>query len=238
MDKKKGSDEARMVEDNDHQNPLPLKRHASLPPQREKKTRTECCLGRCSICKSLGLLHEPCAYCETASNESMEIIPRIMPSSYGTLDFSKYGQCFQCDKIGFLNRPCGDGCLDMVYEALSGKASFNLWRQKIFPPCALLKFSSCKLCQSVAHKLSKMFSQEVNMASSILETVRAYESMVKVGKVYKTEEGTFQHLFAPGEYHHYAPEKLISLIQHHGKTCLCSICKWVIVTDLVKVHLE
>ena len=169
----------------------------------------------------------------------MEIIPPLYGGRMGTFDFSNKGQCFACKKIGPLDDPCVYGCQHMTYERLCHKTVQDLGDQQILPRCALVNFSRCELCKVIANRLSRMLSTEVNMASSVLKTIRAYDTMVYNGRVIKTDDdGTFKHLFNRADHHHFEPEKLLSCINHHHKSCLCSICKWVIVTNLDKTNLK
>ena len=111
--------------------------------------------------------------------------------------------------------------------------------QKFLPHCAQVHFNKCQECTDTAVYFEKHLPRTIMMASSILGVTRAYEVLVECGfyvDLYKKQDNKSLLLFEPTVLD-ITPKKLRNLIEHHPKMCLCSICKFWIISDIQQTEL-
>ena len=195
-------------------------------------------LGKCMNCGHMGDKNDDCKQCDG----DMMAFPKFDPNErteFG-FDFSNYRFCENCENVQEDNKICRHCIMEGIEKEtddVSDIVEAKLIEQKCLPRCALQHFYKCNECLETAQFLGKQMPIEINMASNILKLVREYDALVEVGYKIHTDkkqdikqDKRLKFLFEPTSLD-LTTEKLKSLIEHHHKLCLCSICKFWIISN-------
>jgi hypothetical protein len=174
-------------------------------------------LGKCDYCLGLGLIGAACR--QGCLSPSMGEFVAIKAEDLGTFENDTIGKCPECGGFGSLGSYCGN-CEDsgMIHDSLNEEEEKKYHQKLITPSCR-----HTEECRKMCVTYSKFLSQEVIMARSYLSVVRAYESMVQSGL--KIQVTCKDHFLGK-------PKELLSVVSHHPKFCLCSLCKYCIVAEI------
>ena len=211
-------------------------------------------IGKCELCAHMGCIYKPCKQCFGSMRyfSRYEYDSEDEDGEKDKFDFSNYTYCFECKRAKKDQEYC-HVCFRAGTTVKTGilpdKVKEDMIQQKSLPRCALETFNKCRACYETANYFSSQLRPQMNMASCALELVREYECMVESGLVI-----CFQKIVAPkplqfalepkpvSKKHRFkidptnidiTPKTLKGLIEHHHKFCLCSICKWCIITGLI-----
>ena len=206
------------------------------------KGKTHCAKGFLAVCQEclhVGLECFPCAQC---NNLDMEIIKKInteIPLDRG-ICYKSYHHCAKCFTVESLRqnptRICSK-CLMagtvVMMENLTEDAKEKFKNNKYLPPCAQLKYNKCMDCFEAASYLGSYLPCKINEAVTIIEVTRSFDALLETG--YELDENqidaTFKALFCELNSASVTRQKLCTLIKHHSQLCLCSICKWWIISN-------
>ena len=201
------------------------------------------CLGKCIECGHMGKMKLDCKQCE---GEMWALCDFDEDGSVEKgFDFSDYIFCEECLEVKLSRNQhtrnfkicpkCFQDGWECQTEAVPGSEVEKQCReQKCLPRCALVPFNKCNDCLETADFLGSNMPVEINMASNILTLCRAYDALVERGYNLsfdkKQRQKKTKFLFKPTSLD-LTTEKLQSLIEHHHKSCLCSICKFWIISN-------
>ena len=203
----------------------------------------------CEICCRLGEPGKPCKQCEGPTQFLCDY-DSDSPDFKG-VDPQRYQMCLSCDYVEKIEDDEAEVdfkklCFKCMQSGIKSKMAFPgfgdkkmLIKQKSHPRCALLFKNCCSECNETATYFEKQLPRTIMMASSIIRVVREYEALVHVGfkvNLGKEQEVKTRLLFEPTSLD-ISPKKLATLIEHHHKMCLCSICKFWIISDIQQTEL-
>ena len=195
-------------------------------------------LGQCTYCGNKWLEHEPCKQCEC---DMVLLLDRSQgdPHFRGVqvTDFlvCEKQHCNNIKKCKTSNTTCSK-CMDesgiksnMVFP--NEEELLMIKHQKYLPRCALLALNKCMECLDTATYLERQLPRPIMMASSILKLTREYDALVETGfRVnFDINKNTKTKMLLEPTFLDISPKKLRTLVEHHHKMCLCSICKWWII---------
>ena len=194
----------------------------------------EPCMGKCVECGHMGHVKLPCMQCKGDSMQLLEESNKDVELGF-TYGYHRY--CRHCKNVQEDGKLCRDCFTKLGEEFETVKVSETeekeLIDQKCLPRCALQHFNKCNDCLETAKYFGNNFPVEINMASNILTLCREYDALVELGykiNIDKKQDIKTRFLFEPSSLD-LTTETLRSLIEHHHKMCLCSICKFWIISN-------
>ena len=211
------------------------KRKATCPIEDTKDDVGQ--IGKCIYCGHIGIDIDYCKCC----NNYMKNIKKYEEEEPPKLGFAfeTYSYCKDCVTVQDKGKLCHH-CWKDLEEPINETVIQKCVDQTSLPRCALLPFSKCTECFHNARFLAKHMPVKINMAKSILETVREYEALVEMDYTidlkknlkdkrvaYLFQSTRWQNILHPT----ITGDKLRKMIEHHHKFCLCSICKWWILSN-------
>lgn len=207
------------------------------PAPKPSTLKDEDCLGRCNDCSHLGCIKNPCKQC----GGIMKNLPKYYSESdedEDRFDFRNYLYCSVCknvakDKVYCI--PCLEIGNAVKMDDLPEEIEENLMKQKTLPRCARESIGRCEECYTTANFLTSQLPLEINMKSNTRELCLEYECMVEREKAINLEKKPIakkKRFKLDVSTVDLTPKTLKGLMAHHHRFCLCSICKWCIITGM------
>ena len=196
-------------------------------------------LGKCQECGHMGHAHLLCKQCEG----QMDVLSEADDDNPDFMGFcfENYWICGFCKNVEIdINGEKKDCCSKCRKAGLTNsmhcpyfEENEELKDQKCLPLCAQVSVNRCNDCFNIANYFGQQFPRCINMASSIIILTREYDALVEIGYKINLDKKQLQKtkfLCEPTSLD-LTPENLRSLIEHHHKMCLCSMCKWWIISN-------
>ena len=198
------------------------------------------CLGRCDDCLHIGCISLDCKQCGGNMNKlpiyESDDSEDEDPDNTGLED---YRFCVECKSIAKNQVNCivclkeGD---TIKMQKLPPSVEEDLMRHKTLPRCALVTYNRCQPCYHTAIYLSNQLRHEIIMKKCVRDVIREYECMVEndlainVETNHGSKKARFKIDLSTVDI---SPQTLKSLASHHQNFCLCSICKWCMITGMI-----
>jgi len=178
---------------------------------------------RCYTCRRLAFAGADADTCKDCGSELQET-KILSAKDLGRINDDGIGRCHQCHAFGTL-MTCCTSCEDQecYFEPLDAEDKLEAVRMIQQPKCIHYNTNTKCNCADLCPEVSNRFSKEMNQASTILDTIRAYEVMVENGlpiRFSRSEQWQKKHY------------TYIRAAGAHAKYCLCPLCKLCIVTRL------
>ena len=151
------------------------KRFVTCPIERHKDDVGQ--IAKCIHCGHIGIDIDSCKNCNNEM-QNMKKYEEKEPPELG-FAFHTYRYCKHCETVQDFGEICST-CLKNVDHPMNETVIQKCVDQKSLPRCAMLHFNKCNECLKTARFLAKHMPVKINMAKSILETVREYEALVEM----------------------------------------------------------